>query len=115
MTSFKQRFTRSTQLGQGLDTLTLREVAMMKKLSHRNIRELIDVSFEGGRLEVAMEYLQAGISQFLKYSNLAHEIIRVDLKHYIITHYGCLPLRKAKSLLYQLLQVKNLHCLDCGD
>lgn len=55
--SSKGSLVRTLLFWAGLDSTTLREVAISKQLRHPNIRRILDVNYEPTKLEVAFEYV----------------------------------------------------------
>eukprot|EP00927_Polykrikos_kofoidii_P066691 TRINITY_DN62249_c0_g1_i1.p1 TRINITY_DN62249_c0_g1~~TRINITY_DN62249_c0_g1_i1.p1 ORF type:complete len:365 (+),score=42.66 TRINITY_DN62249_c0_g1_i1:42-1097(+) len=71
---------------EGLPSTAIREIALLRELSHDNVVKLLDVFFSTSRLTLVFEYLQQ------------------DLKKYMKSISGYLSPPVIKSLSYQLLK-----------
>ena len=69
---------------EGMPSTALREISLLKELTHPNVVGLRDVVQESGRLHLIFEFLDK------------------DLKRYLDSLSGPLPLEKAKSFTYQM-------------
>lgn len=76
---------------EGVPSTTLREISTLRHLKHDNVVDLRDVIQEDGRLYLVFEYVDK------------------DLKKYMESVDGALPLNTVKSFTYQLLKGLE-HC-----
>ncbi len=74
---------------EGVPSTAIREISLLKELSHPNVIKLKDVLFEDGRLFLIFEYADC------------------DLKKFIDRHKKGLPPELVKSFLYQILAALN--------
>ena len=70
---------------EGIPSTAIREIALLKELSHPNIVRLVNVLHTDKQLTLVFEYLDQ------------------DLKKLLDNHTGDLPIETVKSFLYQLL------------
>lgn len=69
------------QEDEGISSTTIREISLLKELTHRNIINLLDVNYSDNKLCLVFEYLDRDLSVYLSESNgLLHpQILKVCL------------------------------------
>lgn len=76
---------------QGIPATIMREISLLKKLNHINIVKLHDVIYYNKRQLLVFDYAQQ------------------DLKQYMISNQGAIPIRTIKIFMYQII-MGLVHC-----